>query len=81
MRRAQRAITSVHPQLDARQLRREGVLAIGWQRLLRVEAPTREHTIITWNASLVASLAVDKPAILAILQAPAGGAEGVRWAS
>lgn len=35
LRRAQRAIGTVHPQLDARQLRREGVLAIGWQRLRR----------------------------------------------
>lgn len=81
LRRAQRALGSMHPFLEARQLRREGVLAIGWQRLMRIEAPTRDDLAVTWNNALVASLAIDKAAILALLQAPAGGAEGVRWAS
>lgn len=81
LRRAQKAFGSVHPSSDARQLRREGVLAIGWQRLMRIEALTREDLHITCNNSLVAFLAIDKSAILGLLHAPSGGAEGVRWAS
>lgn len=33
LRRAQLAIVSVHPNTDSRQLRREGVPSLGWQRL------------------------------------------------
>lgn len=67
LRRTQRAMSTAHPRLG------EGTLSIGLQRLLRVEAPIREWTWISWNSELVAQQAIDKADVC--LNAPAGGAD------
>lgn len=81
LRRALRAAHRIQPALDWRPIKKDGVLTIGWQRVLRLRAIDGDNVVNDWNAAAVAALGVRKDTILAEIAAAdsAGTTAYVEW--
>lgn len=61
--------------------RREGVLAVGRRKLLRVVAPTRDEARLEWNLAVATAFGVDRSVADGRLDETAVDAEEVGWCS
>lgn len=82
-RRAAQALrTAFASCAQARALRKESQVAVGWQRLLRVSCASREaDPVFEWNDAALAELGVDKEAARAAVEAHGGSdaSASVAW--
>lgn len=83
LRKLQRAVQEVAPQVQTRQLRREGVLSASRKRLIQVEAPDRDTTSLQWNTDALAEAGIMRAEVNAAYdrQAPDRAAPSVAWSS
>lgn len=81
LRRAFHAAKRVQPGVDFRAIKKDGVVCVGWQRILRVRAPERDSVVYEWNLVAVANLNIRKDAILADIASAdsAGSSAAVEW--
>lgn len=83
LRKLHGAVQEVAPQLQTRQLRREGVLPASWKRLIEVEAPDRDTTNLQWNLDALAEAGIARAEVEAAYarQAPDRAVASVAWSS
>lgn len=83
LRRAAREVRRLRPELQTRQLKRDGILSCNWKKLLRIRAPSREETLYEWNESALAELDIPKRTLLEALKAGEddAAAAAVVWSS
>lgn len=80
LRRAEHIIRDLLPGQQVRQLRREGVLAVGCRKLLRVVVPTHDEARLELNLAATA-LDVDRSVVVGRMEGSAMDAEEVVWCS
>lgn len=83
LRKLQRAVQEVAPNVQTRQLRREGVLSAASKRLIKVEAPDRDTTNLRWSLLALAEAGIVRAEVEAACnrQAPDRAASSVAWSS
>lgn len=83
LRRAAREVRRLRPDLQPKQLKRDGILSCNWKKVLRVRAPSREETVYEWSESALAEIGLSKRAVLEALKAgeEAASAAAVVWSS
>ena len=79
LRKLAKSITQTHPDLTPYQNKRDGTISINWIPVARVTVTSKEDYKIEWHGAASAHITLDKPTILAAVDAGAAAASTVTW--
>jgi hypothetical protein len=79
-KRLLKAVQSVRAGSPSHLHRRDGIVSVSWQLLVKIDAPTANNRLVLqWNARRVRALEIDCTAIEAAFNAVSRGVASVEW--